>query len=253
MRLTKAERAARKDSFQNLSPAGKADYIWSYYKLPILLGLVALYLFSSAVYRQLTKKEILLYSAYANVSVGEELEEQLTGGFVSASGANPKKTAVDLYSGLYLSNDSTIENHEYAYASKLKVMAAIEAKQLDVILMNREAYDILSQVGYLMDFNSLLSADDPLYPLLTPHLATNTVILEDNAIEYQLNEADSYQAVTQEVANGLELSAFPLFQEAGFRDAVYLGVLPNSPRLPAVMQYIEYLTAAPGTEVPAAN
>ena len=56
MRLTKEERAARKASFWGMDLAGKADYIYTYYKLPILLGSIALYLVCSAVYRQMTKK-----------------------------------------------------------------------------------------------------------------------------------------------------------------------------------------------------
>ena len=241
-RLTKEERAARKAAFQKMSLADKADYIFTYYKLPILLGLVALYLLCSTVYRQVTKKEAVVYSALINISVGDDLESQLTEGFISFMEANPKKAEVYLYSGLYLSDNPSLENYEYQYASNLKLMAAIEAKQLDIVLMNKEAYDIFSQKGYLLELNSLLSSNE-LYDLLEPHLTTNTVIIEDNAIEYALNETKRYQAVTEEVTNGLDISAFPVFQEAGFQGSVYLGVVGNSARLPAIIQYIEYLAA----------
>ena len=239
MRLTKEERAARKASFREMDLAGKADYIYTYFKLPVLLGLIALYLVCSVVYRQMTKKEAVLYTALVNVSVGDELESQLNKGFIAASGADPRKAEVYLYRGTYLSDDPSAENHEYGYASKLKLMAAIEARQLDIVLMNKEAYDICSQKGYLLELPDLLP--DSQYRFLEPDLTTNTVILEDNAIEYALRESDRYQAVTEEVTNGIDVSTFPLFQEAGFSDSVYLGVVANSPRLPAVMQYISYL------------
>jgi len=253
MKLTPEERAARKDSFRKMSPADKADYLYTYYKLPILLGLIALFLFCSTVYGQLTKKEAVLYTACINVSVGDELGSQLNGGFLSAIGADLRKAEVYLYRGAYLSDNPSMENHQYGYASKLKLMAAIEAKQLDVVLMNREAYDIFSQKGYLLDFHSLLSPDGSLYHRLEPHLMTNTVIIEDNAIEYTLNEASRYQAVTEDAVNGLDVSAFPMFQEAGFPDSVYLGVIANSPRFPGVIQYIEYLTAMQNVEGTAAD
>ena len=194
------------------------------------------------MYRQVTKKEAVVYSALINISVGDDLESQLTEGFISFMEANPKKAEVYLYSGLYLSDNPSLENYEYQYASNLKLMAAIEAKQLDIVLMNKEAYDIFSQKGYLLELNSLLSSNE-LYDLLEPHLTTNTVIIEDNAIEYALNETKRYQAVTEEVTNGLDISAFPVFQEAGFQGSVYLGVVGNSARLPAIIQYIEYLAA----------
>lgn len=253
MRLSKEERAARKASFREMSLADKADYICTYYRLPILLGLIALYLVCSAVYRQITKKEAILYSALINVSVGDDLESQLNGGFISASGADPRKAEVYLYRGIYLSDNPSAENHEYGYASKLKLMASIEAKQLDVVLMNREAYDIFSQEGYLLDLYNLLSPDASLYRPLEPYLTANTVVMEDNAIEYALREANRYQAVTEEITSGIDVSALPLFQEAGFSDPVYLGVVANSPRLPAVIQYIAYLAGTQAGETSAAN
>lgn len=242
-RLSAEERAARKAAFRKMNPADKAGYIYEYFKLPILLGLIVLYLLGSTAYRQLTKKEVLVYPALINVSAGEELEFRLSAGFVSASGADPRRAEVSLYSKLYLSDNPSIENHEYAYASNLKVMAAIESKELDVVLMNREAYDMFSQKGYLLDLTGLLSPNDSLYDYIKTHLTVNTVILEDNSIEYMLNEAQRYQAVTEEVTNGLEVSSLPLFQEAGFQDPVYLGVVGNSPRLSAALQYIEYLAS----------
>lgn len=251
MKLTKEERAARKASFRGMNLAGKADYIYTYYKLPVLLGLIALYLVCSAVYRQMTKKEAVLYTALVNVSVGDELESQLNEGFISASEADPRKAEVYLYRGTYLSDDPSAENHAYGYASKLKLMAAIEAKQLDVVLMNKEAYDLCSQKGYLLEFPDLLP--DSQYRLLEENLTTNTVILEDNAIEYALREANRYQAVTEEVPNGIDVSTLPLFQEAGFSDPVYLGVVANSPRLPAVIEYISYLAGTQAGETSIAN
>lgn len=244
MSLDPKERAARKAAFQRMTPAEKVEYIFTYYKIPIILGAIVLYLLCSTVYRQITKKEIVLYLAYINVSIGDDLDARLNEGSLSAMGADPRKAEVSLYRGLYLSDDPSPEDHQYGYASRLKLMAAIESKELDAVLMNKEAYDILSQNGYLLDLTSLLSPNDPLYLLVEPHLTSNTVILQDNAIEHALNEAYPYQAVTEEIVNGIDVSMFPIFQQAGFQEPVYFGVMPNSPRLAAVTRYIGYLTAS---------
>ena len=79
MKLTRQERAALRAAFQKMSLADKAEYIYSYYKLPILLGLIALFLLCSTVYQQLTKKEAVLYLACINVSVGDDLGAELNG------------------------------------------------------------------------------------------------------------------------------------------------------------------------------
>ena len=241
MKLTREDRAARKAAFRKMSPGKKADYLYTYFKLPIFLGLVALALLCSTVYRELTKKSVVLYSAHVNVTVGDTLESYLNTDFISYIGENPQKAEVGLYRGIYLSDAPSQEDHQYSYASRLKVMAAIEAKELDVVLMNREAYDILSRSGYLYELPGLLTGQAGLLNTAEPYLTTNTVILEDNAIEYQLGEAARYEATTLEAVNGMEISALPVFAQADFADRIYLGVIANSPRLSSVLQYIEYL------------
>ena len=244
MKLSPEERAERRDSFRQMNLPQKLDYIFSYYKLEIVLALVALIVFGDIAYRQINKKEALLYSAYINISVGDDLDAALDAGFVDYVGAARKKNAVYIYRGLYLAQDPSADNHQYAYASRLKLLASIEAKKLDIVLMNREAYDLLSHSEYLYAIPDILARDDPLYPLLEPYMTANTVILEDNSIEYNLHEAEVYEVVTAEAVNGIDVSTFPLFQNAGFSDNVYLGVIGNSPRLPTVFQYIAYLAAA---------
>ena len=241
MKLTREDRAALRASFGQMSWKEKIDYLYTYFKLPIFLGLVALVLLCSTVYRQLTKKSVVLYSAHINIAVGDTLASHLDGDFITSIGENPKRSEVHIYQGVYLSDAPTQEDHQYSYASRLKVMSAIEAKELDVVLMNREAYDILSHSGYLYELPELLAANAALYEAAEPWLTANTVILEDNAIEYHLGEADRYEATTREDINGMEVTSIPAFADAGFPDRVYLGVIANSPRLGAVLQYMEYL------------
>lgn len=239
MSLTPEERRQRRREFRGMKPADKLSFLLTYYRLPILLGLIALILLGGGIHRRITRREPVLYAAYVNVSVGEALEARLNDDFLIAEGCDPRKQEVYLYRALYLSNGAADSDHEYAYASRLKLLASINSKQLDVVLMNREAYDILSNSGYLLPLPELLAENgcDRLEPLLTE----NAVIVSDNAVEVELNEADHYEAVTENAANAIDLSEHPLFREAGFPDAVYLGAIANSPRLPAVGQYLKYL------------
>ncbi len=241
MSASPQERALRRDAFHKMNVPQKLDYIFTYYKLPILLGVIALVILCSAVHRQITKKEAVLYTAFINVSVGESLEDALTTQFLTRSGENARKNEVYLYHDLYLSDDASFVNHEYAYASRLKLLGAINARKLDLALMNREGYDILSQNGYLMDLSELTAENEALRQRLAPYLTANTVILEDNAIEYNLNEASSYKAVTENVVNAIEVSDLTVFRSAGFPDAVYLGVIANSARSEWVLRYLDYL------------
>ena len=106
------------------------------------------------------------------------------------------------------------------------------SRQLDLVLMNREAYNLCSASGYLLDLSEILDS---------ACLTANQVILEDNAVEYNLNTAQEYTAVTETVYNALELTQLSAFQKAGFSDSVYIGIIANTPRLPESQDYLDYL------------
>ena len=241
MKLTDAERAENKEALARMNLLQRLDHIFEYYKFPLVLILIAVVALGSVLYYRLTRKEALLYVAYANVSVGDTLDSALSEDYPRAIGADPRKSEVKLYRNLYLSQDATVQNHEYAYASQLKVMAAMANGQLDVLLMNREAYDIMSAGGYLLPLEGFLKGN--LSGRTADSLVKNTVILSDNAIEHRLDESVPYHAETEEVANAILISAFPLFARADFSGDVYLGVVGNSVRMDAVLQYIDYLTS----------
>lgn len=246
MRVTDAERAENREALAAMSLPQKLEYVFQYYKFPLVLVLIVAVALGSVLHYRLTHKDALLYVAYANVSVGDDLDAALSEGYARAVGADPGKSEVKLYRSLYLSQDATVQNHEYAYASQLKVMAAMANRQLDVLLMNREAYDIMSAGGYLMPLEGFLP--DDLSGRTAAEWAANTVILEDNDIEHRLDESVPYKAVTEEIANAVRISAFPLFNRAGFSGDVYLGIVGNSARPDAALSYLDYLTSDPRIE-----
>lgn len=246
MRLNDTERAENREAFARMDLKQKLAYIFAYYKFPLVLLLIAVVALGSVLYYKLGSREALLYVACANISSSETLDDALCDGYMRAIGADPRKSEVKLYRSLYLTRDATIRDHEYAYASQLKVMSAMTKGQLDVLLMNREAYDIMSSRGYLLPLEEFLSGD--LYGRVSDQMCENTVILSENEIEHLLDESVPYEAVTEEVVNGIILSDFPLFSRAELSGDVYLGVVGNSARRDAALEYIDYLTSAPQSE-----
>lgn len=238
-----AEQLRERETFRQLHGWKKLEYIWDYYKLPLAASCIILYVIGYMLYGHFTHKETILHTALVNVSAGETLTGQLDTGFLNFTGADSRKEQLELYTGLYLTDDENNVYHEYTYASRMKILASIDSKQLDVVLMDREAFDSFSQNGYLCDLDELLSAEDPaLYSRLKPYLIVNTIILEDNSIDTVLDSSISYEAVTTEAPVGLDLSKTGLIGEAGFGDAVYLGIISNSPRKDMAINYIRYLT-----------
>ena len=241
MKLPEQEKAAQRAAFRAMSPEKKLEHIFTYYKWPILLGLAALVILGSTLYRNLTKKEPVLYLAFANVAVGEELERTLTGDFLLSIGADARHEEVYLYRDLYLSDDADTLNHEYAYASRMKLMGAVQAQKMDIVLMNGEAYDLLSRSGYLLPLGELPGLEDA---ALRQRLVSNEVTISDNAIEYQLGEAEEHEVQSETVTNALSLQGLPVYEAAGFPEPVYLGIIANTTHAETAASFLRYVADA---------
>lgn len=134
-------------------------------------------------------------------------------------------------------------NHEYAYASNTKIVAAIAGNTMDVVLMDQRAFDIFSNRGYLCNMEQLLTQKAPdLYEELWSCLVSNKVILEDNSVDVQLDPSVSYMAVTDEYPMAVDVSHSALMEKEGLNGTLYLGIISNSPRVDMAITYLQYLT-----------
>lgn len=86
--MTKTDR----DTLRSLHGRKKWEHIWAYYKLPIAIVLIVVYILGYAAYRHVTKKEDVLYLGLVNITAGSDLTEQLTTGFAEAQGLTKKAT-----------------------------------------------------------------------------------------------------------------------------------------------------------------
>ncbi len=244
MPASKKEKQHNREAFRKMNRQEKTAYIIEYYKLPIFTACVVLIVAVTSIVHQITKKNPILYLAYVNTAFGDTLDSELRDGYITAAGINPKKNEVLVYSNLYIDEDPSTENHQYAYASKLKILGAISAKQMDVTLMNENGWSQMSASGLLLNLENFKTQDAQLYAKLQPYVKSNTVILEDNSVEYDLNEADTYEAVTEEVINAIDVTSFPIFQNAGIDGSLYAGVIANTTHPEEVLQYLVYLLEA---------
>ena len=87
MKLPESEREFNRAAFRAMSIPEKADYIFAYYKLPLVLILIALIAIGSAIHQIVTHKDAVLYAAYLNVVPDEETDSTLTGGYLERIGA----------------------------------------------------------------------------------------------------------------------------------------------------------------------
>lgn len=233
----------QKWSMKDVHGKAKIGYIWEYYKLPIVIICIGLYIIGYLVYGRLTHKDTVLYTALVNVSANDTFTEELSVDFLDYLGANTRKEEVELYDGLYLTEDESDADYGYVYASNTKITVAITIGQLDVVLMDKKAFDIFSKNGYLCNMEQLLMQEDPdLYEKLQAGLVTNTVIIEDNSIDAQLDPSVTYTAVTDEYPMAVDISQSDLISKEGFNGTLYLGIISNTSRMDTAITYLRYLT-----------
>lgn len=230
------------ENLKTLKGRTKIQYIRDYYKLPLAILGILLYIFSYILYGHFTHKENVLCAALVNVNAGEKLTKELGMDFLDSMNLNPSKNKLELYTGLYLTDDELNENHQYTYASRMKILAAIDGELLDVVLMNQEAFDAFSQNGYLYNLEELLpKMDSGFYDTIKTDLASNIAILEDNKEDLLFDTSVSYHAVTEEHYYGIDLSCTKFVGSAGFSEPVYFAIIANSPRTDNAVNYLKYL------------
>lgn len=226
----------------NLHGTKKIQYIWDYYKLPLVILGIILYVIIYILYRHLTYKDTILYAALVNVNAGETLTNQLAEGFLEVSGIDTSRNKLHVYTGLYLTDDENNTYHEYTYASRMKILASIDGELFDVVLMDQEAFDAFSQNGYLCNLDDLLAEENPdFYNDISPFIVNNIYIEEDNSFELIFDSSIPYSAVTEDYPMGLDMSQASLIKQAGFEETVYLGIIENSPRKETAVAYLQYL------------
>lgn len=196
------------ETLRSLHGRKKWEHLWAYYKLPLVLILIALYVIGYISYRNLTRKEDVLYLAMVNVSAGSDLAEQLTDGFAQEQQLTGKQQ-VNLLEGLLLS-ESDSADEQYVYASEMKLLGAISAQRLDIVLMDEKACAALQEEGYFLDLRTLDSSFGQLDGL--------------NDAGTELNISDT-----------------PFLSPAGFSGKIYLGVVQNAPHPERSAAYIRYL------------
>lgn len=235
MKLPREEKERYQQAFREMSVLQKLDYIVTYYKLPITLVTILLVFLGAVINIRIHHKNVVVYTALVNVEAGSNLQNALTEEFLEENGFSVKKNEVRLYQGLYLTDDPTSVAFQYVYASRLKVLASIESHELDVVLMDREAYDTFSQSGYLLNLE-----ETGLKETFADALVSNLVIYEDNAEEHAFDETIPYEAVTGEEKNAINSADLALLREAGFDDKVYVGIIANSERIEAAESYLSF-------------
>lgn len=150
-----------RSKIKNMNPKDRLWYIWEYYRIPIIIAVVAVVLISSigsAVYNN--RFETALSCVILNSSpTGEDdsVDEYFNQGFRQyISLREDAKIDVD-YSMSPTFDESSM--NEFTYAQLAKITAMISSQGLDVMIGKPDTIDHFGEMGGFMDLKELLPAD----------------------------------------------------------------------------------------------
>lgn len=147
-------------NFHEMDKRKKLQYIFDYYKLPILGVLILIYIAGYGIFRFATRTDPILYVALVNVGGSISDTGVLTDGYLATKGTDTGRMEVVLLPNLYLTSDTSSEYYTYSEASEVKILGSIDAEKLDVVIANKEAFDAFEEQGFISESNEI--TDSPL-------------------------------------------------------------------------------------------
>ncbi|MCT4598891.1 MAG: hypothetical protein N4A50_13565 [Vallitalea sp.] len=149
-----------KEKYRELSKKQKKEYIWEYYKYHIV-GIVSLLLIIGSLINTWfinppakAAVSITFMNKYINTDETDEIKNELVKLIITEEDHNK-----DVFINNYFLTDN-IENADLDMASNTKFMANISAKELDVIILNKEKFENLSAIGTFLELDKLMLNDD---------------------------------------------------------------------------------------------
>lgn len=217
----------------------RIPYLWDYYKVPIFTAAILLYILFYILWRFAVRQDLVLFAAAVNAPVSQKTLDLMEAFPASSYGPDEGKDrpgAIDFTGNLVLIDDPSAEDHAYVYASRMKILASIEAEKLDLVIGDERAMESFAEKGFLLPLTDLFEDD----PRIGPRLTEETVIIEDNHVEALLDDTVAYRASTRTEVCAVDLAGLPLLDGPGGPD-LYLGIIANSPRKETAVSFVRYL------------
>ncbi|GLC83187.1 hypothetical protein [Lacrimispora brassicae] len=210
---------------KNMSAKDKFWYIWEYYKIPIIIVIVAVALIfsiGSAVYNN--RFETALSCVILNSSPAGEadsVDDYFNQGFRQFIDLK-EDVKIDVDYSMSPTFDESSMN-EFTYAQLAKITAMISSKGLDVMIGKPDTMDHFGEMGGFVDLKELLPAD------LYDKMKENLYFITD-------------QETGEKIACGLLISGTDFSGKTGLIiDDPVLAVMSNSTHTDTALELIRYV------------
>ncbi|MDF2510547.1 MAG: hypothetical protein K0S04_413 [Herbinix sp.] len=211
------ELPSEKEKLKNMSTQEKINYLWEYYRLHALGGILTIAAIIYVIYQIVTPNiSTQFYAAIIDSSLSTDAVETYTEDFSDYLELNPKLEDIQINDTFYLNSGSN-------YNIQQALTAYIAAREVDVIIAPESQFLSYAQNDYFTKLSEALPTD--IYSSLTDRfvLSSTTEDSEKNAYGIYLNDSDLFKDVTYD------------------GEPYVLGILANYPHEENTIEFINYL------------
>ena len=145
----------KKPDFKAMSPKTKAEYIWDYYKLPILLTILGAGLVISFIYNRVTYREPVLNVLMINCNDMMNTDDSGFDEFLTTYGYDPEESPVSVNASMYFPEDDYSQSF-----NEIQVLGTLIAAGGQDIFLGRGAIFLdYAEQGAFQDLSELLPAE----------------------------------------------------------------------------------------------
>ncbi|HHV13554.1 MAG TPA: hypothetical protein GXX75_25140 [Clostridiales bacterium] len=211
------ELPSEKEKLKNMSLMGKLDYLWEYYKIHALGGILAIAVIIYVIYQVVTPNiSTQFYAAIIDNALPPETIEAYTNGFSDHLALDPKLEDIQINDTFYMSGGNN-------YNMQQALTAYIAAREVDVIIAPESSFLNYARNDYFTKLSEALPTD--IYSSLTDSflLSDTNGDPDKNAYGIYLNDSDLFKGITYD------------------GEPYVLGIVANYPHKENTVEFIHYL------------
>ena len=213
-------------------------YIWEYYKLHILAIVGAIIILFMVVHSIVeATKPTILQGFQVNVTNYNENGSYMKEDYLSSRGLNPKKNHIYYDDSLLVDNraESTNVNAQLLLASSTKIMANVQANDLDYMIMDHYSMDEYCKEQIFSDLKDVLPEE------MFNRLEAEGRIEKSTMVLSWADDDKEIPAETQEIYAGVNLYPSTFTDKMGITGDCYYVFLFNSKRTDVAVDFLNYL------------
>lgn len=209
-----------RETLKRLEPKARVQFIWDYYRLPIIAAAVSIALLITAVGLNLGRGEVAMYAVFVNTDqTGLEPDAALLDAVLEEAGKDMGKKHIDITANLYLG-----QNGAYDGETIMVLSALFGISDLDLFAADEAVFRRYADQNAFADLSKLIEPE-----LLGEH--------ERDLYYYDTEDG-------QRVLGGIVLHPGSVLHRAGYYHAdVVIGAAINGENLDEAIQFIRALLA----------